>query len=366
MSSFWAIIFLTFAFSFNPSESNKHHRKLPSAVVVGTVYCDTCFQQNIPKSTHFIAGATVAVECNDNSKPSFRQEVKTDIHGEFKVNLPFHVSKHLRKIKACSVKLISSNKPYCSIAATATSSNLNLKSRKPGTHIFSAGFFTFKPLNKPTICNQKPIITNINDNNLSPLSNPNDTAAFPPPIQDPPRSDPPTLGHLLPPLPQLPPLPELPRLPPLPKIPLLPPKHKQSGLSDNNNLVNQPDTFPFPPNPLNPPSIFPPNPFQPPPSVLPPVLPSPPPSIFPPVLPSPPPSIFPPLFPSPPSPPFFQLPPIPGLTPMTPPPPPPVLPVIPLPPFPFQPSPGLPGLPSPGFPGVPPAKVSLPSKTGFP
>ncbi|KAL3640219.1 hypothetical protein CASFOL_011785 [Castilleja foliolosa] len=343
MSWFWTTIFLTFAFSCNSSEANKHHKKSP-VVVVGTVYCDTCFQQHIPKSSHFIAGATVAVECKHNSKPSFRQAVKTDIHGEFKVHLPFHVSKHVRKIKGCSVKLISSNKPYCSIAATATSSNLNLKSRKQGTHIFSAGFFAFKPLNKPTVCDQKPVITNSknNNNNLFPFSNPNDPADFPPPLQDPPPSNTPVIGHLLPPLPQLPPLPLLPRLPLLPGIPFLPPKHKPSRLSDNNNLVNQEDSFPFPPNPFNPPSIFPPNPFQPPPSLIPPIFPTPPPSIFP------------PLFPSPPSPPIFQLPPIPGLTP-TPSPPPPV---FSLPPFPFQ--------PSPGFPGVPPADVSLPSKTGSP
>ncbi|KAK6128779.1 hypothetical protein DH2020_037485 [Rehmannia glutinosa] len=361
MSWFWTIMFLTFAFSSNISEGKKS-----SAVVVGTVYCDTCFQQDFPKASHFISGASVAVECKDtNSRPSFRQEVKTDNHGEFKVHLPFPVSKHVKKIKGCSVKLISSNKPYCSIAATATSSNLHLKSRKEGTHIFSAGFFTFKPLKQPAVCDQKPNINNfkkLNSENVSPISNPNDPA-FLPPIRDPP-SQPPTLGggRLLPPLPELPRLPPLPLLPPLPQIPFLPPipkketNAKPSELSDNN-AVNQPDTFPFPPNPLNPPSLFPPNPFQPPPSLFPPNPFQPPPSVIPPVFPSPPPSIFPPLFPSPPTPPFFQLPPLPGLIPSPPPPPPPAFP-IPLPPFPFQ--------PTPGFPGVPPAEVSSASKTSSP
>ncbi|KAI3462851.1 hypothetical protein Pfo_019514 [Paulownia fortunei] len=245
---------------------------------------------------------------------------------------------------------------------------LSSQVKKRRGHIFSAGFFTFKPLKQPEVCDQKPSINNFKKLNSaaeksSPISNPNDPT-FVPPIQDPP-SDPPTLGRYLPPLPQLPnlpPLPQLPRLPPLPGIPFLPPVPKKetatkaSELSDNT--VNQPNSFPFPPNPFNPPSIFPPNPFQPPPSLLPPNPLQPPPSVIPPVFPSPPPSVFPPLFPSPPSPPFFHLPPIPGLTPSpSPPPPPPSFP-IPLPPFPFQ--------PTPGFPGVPPSEVSSPSKTSSP
>ncbi|GER30698.1 pollen Ole e 1 allergen and extensin [Striga asiatica] len=317
MSWFWTILFLTFAFSSNCTEA-KHHKKPSSAVVVGTVFCNTCFQQNIPKAIHFIQGASVAVECKDkSSNPSFKQQVKTDIHGEFKVKLPFPVSKHVKKIKTCTVKLISSNKPYCSIAASATtSSTLHQKSRTQKTHIYSAGFFTFKPFNQPAVCDQKPSI-HTNQNKISPISNPNDPA-FLPPIQDPPAT-----GSLLPPLP------ELPQLPPLPQIPFLPPKMLKTELSDNNR-VNLPESFPFP---FNPPSIFPPNPFQPPPSVIPPIFPNPPPSIFPPI------------FPTPPSPPFFQLPPVPGLTPSPPPPPPPVFP-FPLPPF-----PGFPG------PGVPPAEM---------
>ncbi|KAI3452176.1 hypothetical protein Pfo_008841 [Paulownia fortunei] len=354
MSWFWTIIFLSFTFSNNLSEAN-HQKKLPSAVVVGTVYCDTCFQQDFPKASHFIAGASVAVECKDtSSRPSFRQEVKTNKHGEFKIHLPFSVSKHVEKIRGCSVKLISSNEPFCSVAATATSSSLHLKSRKEGGHIFSAGFFTFKPLKQPQVCDQKPSIENSKKlmnsaEKLSPISNPNDPT-FLPPIQDPP-SDPPALGGYLPPLPLLP---NLPPLPPLPEIPFLPPVPKKENSAKASQLldkkVNQPTSFILPPNPFNPPSIFPPNPLLPPPSILPPNPFQPPPSIIPPIFPTPPPSIFPPLFPSPTSPPFFNLPPIPGLIPSSPPPPRPTFP-IPLPPFPFQ--------PTPGFPGVPPAEINF-------
>ncbi|XP_027151338.1 vegetative cell wall protein gp1 [Coffea eugenioides] len=379
---------LIFFISFVSSEA-RTPEKLPSAVVVGAVYCDTCFQQGFSKDSHFISGASVAVECGDeNSKPSFREVAKTNEHGEFKVHLPLSVSKHVKKIKGCSVKLISSSEPYCAVASTATSSSVHLKSRKDGTHIFSAGFFSFKPLNQPALCVQKPIISRSNElpntAKLTSISDPDDPN-FSPPIQDPPTSDPlPVVGNYVPPLPQLPNVPSLPTLPPLPPLPGLPNTPVPAGKSSISNnspvtsessyeKVAQPSIFnpiPLPPNPLlPPPSLFPPipNPFQPPPSILPPVIPSPPPSIFPPIFPSPPPSIFPPIFPSPPTPPPSIFPPIfpsppapprslfPPLVPLpgsTPSPPPPSPPSFPLPPFPFQPVPGLPG------PGVPPAVPS--------
>ncbi|KAH6829704.1 Pollen Ole e 1 allergen and extensin family protein [Perilla frutescens var. hirtella] len=354
MSWFWTVIFLTFAF-INTSESRLHHHHNPSAVIVGTVYCDTCFRQDLPRaSQYFIAGASVAVECKDTgSGTSFRQEVKTDSHGEFKVHLPFPVSKHIRKIRGCYVRLISSNKPYCAVAASATSSNLHLKSRKDGTHVFSAGFFTFRPLKQPQVCDQKPSINNFKnrEEKLSQISNPNDPA-FLPPVQDPP-SDPPSLGSFLPPLPRLPPLPQLPRLPPLPGIPFLPPVAPKKQAAANKvpklseSVVNQPaNTLQFPPISFNLPSLFPPNPFQSSPSILPPIFTSPSPSIFPPLFPSP------PLFNLPPLPP---LPPLPGF--ISSPPTPPSLANL-LPKFPFQPTPGLPGVPAP--------KVSSPSETTSP
>ncbi|KAL0405363.1 UNVERIFIED_CONTAM: hypothetical protein Slati_3850200 [Sesamum latifolium] len=180
MSWFWTIIFLCVAFAI--SSEGKHHKKHPSAVVVGTVYCDTCFQQDFPKASHFISGASVAVECkNTSSKPNFQQVVKTDKNGEFRVHLPFSISKHVKKIKKCAVKLISSNE------AGAASSSLSLKTRKHGTHVFSAGFFTFKPLKQPDLCNQKPSISsfkNLDSAEKPSVLNPNDPL-FPPPLQDP-------------------------------------------------------------------------------------------------------------------------------------------------------------------------------------
>ncbi|PON82108.1 hypothetical protein TorRG33x02_221030 [Trema orientale] len=389
MTWFLSIIFSIILTSSHLSEAN-HDRKLSSAVVVGTVYCDTCFQEDFDKTSHFISGASVAVECKygKTSKPIFREEVKTNKHGEFEVHLPLSVSKHIKRIEGCSVTLISSSEPYCSVASTATSSSLHLKSRKQGTHIFSAGFFTFKPLKQPILCNQKPSIQNSRKPITDPIkkwfsshSNIPDLA-FPPPLQDPdtPSGGLPPIPGLpqLPPLPNLPPLsplPPLPKLPSLPNLPgvspIIPGSHKTGPTSLNSHeQINQKETNPsffFPPNPFQPPPLIPnpfqpppliPNPFQPPPA---PLIPNPfqPPPAPTPLIPNPfqPPPAPTPLIPNPfqpppapPSPLFPPFPPIPGLTPASPPPPPPPSFPFPLPPFTF-PFP----FPPPRSPGTPPA-----------
>ncbi|XP_073065211.1 uncharacterized protein [Primulina eburnea] len=239
MSLFSAVILLFFTYG-NLSEA-KYVKKLPSlAVVYGTAYCDTCFQHKFPQIRHFFSGASVAVECKDTSsaKISFRQEVKTNDNGEFKVHLPPYISKQVRKIKGCSVNLLSSSHPYCTVAASASH---HFRSGKQGRNIFSDGFLTLKPMKEPEMCDERQGIKNFNNRKVqkSSISNPNDPA-FLPPIQDPTPPEQPTLGPYLPPLPllpRLPPIPLLPRLPPLPGIPFLPPKKeaavKPSQVADN-------------------------------------------------------------------------------------------------------------------------------------
>lgn len=332
---FWflVILFLSLTFGTTQSEAN-HDKKPPPAVVVGTVYCDTCFQQDFSMGSHFISGASVAVECKDgygSSKPRFRKEVKTDEHGKFNVQLPFSVSKHVKRIKGCTVKLISSSEPYCAVASEATSSSLRLKSRKQGLHIFSAGFFSFKPLRQPNLCNQKPSIQKSNGlNSMKHLFPPKIDPSFPPPLKDPN-----TPGGLLPPLPglpTLPPLPSLPLLPPLPGMPSSPPvpagiNNNSPNVQPSDQKIAQTDNLGFPPNPLFPPPIVP-NPFQPPPLVPNPLQP-------PSVIPNPfqPPS-------SGTSPPLFPFPRVPGITPS----PPPAAFPSPFPPL--LPPPSSPGIPS--------------------
>lgn len=58
MSWFYMIFFLSFTICSLEASSNK---KLHSAVVVGTVYCDTCFQEDFSKSSHFISGSILQI-----------------------------------------------------------------------------------------------------------------------------------------------------------------------------------------------------------------------------------------------------------------------------------------------------------------
>ncbi|XAR71322.1 hypothetical protein NMG60_11028528 [Bertholletia excelsa] len=317
MSSFLAIFLLSVEFS-SLSEAS-HLKKLPSAVVVGSVYCNTCSPDDFSRTSHFISGALVAVECGgSNSEPAFREEVKTNDNGEFRVHLPFSVHKQIKEIKSCSVKLISSGENYCAVASTSTSSStLYLKSKHGNEHIFSAGFFSFKPLKQPASCNK------LSDGEVAKRQ-----LQLVPILPSPPS--------IFPPNPFLPPPSIFPPNPFQPPPSILPPNPFQPSppsIFPPNPFQPSPPSI-FPPNPFqrppSPPSIFPPNPFQPPPS---------PPSIFPPnpFRPPPsPPSLFPPIV----------IPPIPGFTPPSPPPPPPSI------------FPPIPGIPIPPFPKIPPASPS--------
>ncbi|CAH9090936.1 unnamed protein product [Cuscuta europaea] len=300
------LIICSITISKNNAAVPRRGGRLYPPLLVGTVYCDdTCSQHFSRPDTHFISGASVAVECGAWSKgrqrrPSFRREVKTNDGGEFTVRLPFSVAKKIRG--RCSVTLISSGDPNCAVASAATSPIylINEERKKEGNYVvFSAGSFTFRPLKPPELCNQEQPN---NGNSAKKVVEQVEPVIFPP-------------FGVIPPNPLLPP-PSL-----LPPNPLLPP-----------------------------PSIIPPIIPSPPAPIFPPLFPSPPPSIFPPLLPPPPsspPSIFPPLFPAPPTPPASVFPPlfppIPGFTPSPSPPPPPApfFP-FPFPPFPFEPSPGNP------------------------
>ncbi|CAJ2665866.1 unnamed protein product [Trifolium pratense] len=351
MSWFLTILFLTLTFGTNLSEANHDNKKLlPSPVVVGTVYCDTCFQQAFSINSHFISGASIAVECKiGKTKPRFYEEVKTNEHGEFKVKLPFLVKKHVKRIKGCSFKLLSSNEPNCAIASTSTSTSfsLSLKKKLQQEHIFSAGIFSFKPSKKPKFCDQKHSTTQNLKKQLSHVKNLEQSKfsnkkKVPHEIKD---------FFFFPPNPFFPP-PIIPNpfQPPLIPNPFTPPPLIPNPLNPPPLIPNpfQPPSPPLIPNPFQPPSPPPliPNPFQPP--SPPPLIPNPfqpPPSSPPPLIPNP--------FQPPPSspPPFFPFPPvvIPGLTPSPPPPPPPksIFP-FPLPPL----------FPPPHSPGSPPTSLS--------
>ena len=53
----WFVIIFFLSLAFNSLSEAGHEKNLPSAVVVGSVYCDTCFQEDFSKSSHFISGS---------------------------------------------------------------------------------------------------------------------------------------------------------------------------------------------------------------------------------------------------------------------------------------------------------------------
>ncbi|KAI4389001.1 hypothetical protein MLD38_001272 [Melastoma candidum] len=291
------------------SESSSVHPT--DVVLVGSVLCDTttnCLPQyhGHPQPSQFISGATVSIHCEDSSSGAsgLDKKARTDSRGRFKFRLPDDVAKVVLKrgdSGVCSVKLVGSGDPKCSIPSLGSSSIFHrLKSTRHGhSSRFSSGVLSFKPTS--SLCGGKRM-TNF---------------FFPPvPGVTPPPLTPPIPGLTPPPL--IPPIPGFTPPPPLIPLPPIP------GLTP-------------PPSPLIP---LPPIPgFTPPPP--PPLIHLPPiPGFTPP--PSPPPS-----FPIP-FPPVSPFPPIPGFT--HPPPPPPPPPVFPFPPLPF--------LPPPSPPGGPPASIA--------
>ncbi|KAJ3673609.1 hypothetical protein LUZ60_005601 [Juncus effusus] len=298
------VIFVFLSSIFNRINGGKNNHEPSSVVIVGTLFCDACFEQDFSKSKHLISGASIEVECKDSSKNTvFRKTSLTNRKGVFKFNLPPEMSKNMKSINDCSIDLIKTNHAtFCdaSTSLSATSaSGLHFKSkRKNDISVYSAGFFTFKPLKQPLTCDQK-------------IAQPAFDFFPPNPFA------PPNIGGV-----------------PVPGNPFQPP-----------NIGGIP--FPgFQPPPIIPGIPIPQNPFQPPPpSILPPIpgfQPPPPPSIIPTI----------PGFQNPSPPPGFNLPHLPFLNPPPPPPPPPV---FQIPGFPFP--PGFPGVP-PGFPGFPSKKES--------
>nr|XP_043633531.1 extensin-like [Erigeron canadensis] len=165
-----------------------HVSNASQAALVGTVYCDTCFNRELSGSIHFISGALVAVECGGDGStssvwnPRFREEVKTNGKGEFKVKLPFSPIKHVNVIKGCSVNLIRSGESECAMAVTKASTPIRLKMKTPAYHVFSAGFFTFQPLVKPRQCHTRTRNQNSNDefSTVTPSPSPVDGMHIPP------------------------------------------------------------------------------------------------------------------------------------------------------------------------------------------
>jgi hypothetical protein len=55
----WSVIIFFLSLTFGGLSEGLDEKELPSAVVVGTVYCDTCFQRAFKETSHFISGLTL-------------------------------------------------------------------------------------------------------------------------------------------------------------------------------------------------------------------------------------------------------------------------------------------------------------------
>ncbi|XP_074586798.1 uncharacterized protein LOC141842654 [Curcuma longa] len=153
------ISFFFFCIFLCPSGA-RHEARVDTVLVTGTVYCDTCFRPTLSKSSHFISDGLVAVECGSSgsNRPSYRTVVRTNRRGVFRAQLPTNIGERLHSLESCAVELIKANQPFCAVASSATvPRRLRLKSRRHGVHVYSAGFFSFKPLDQPEMCSQKPV-----------------------------------------------------------------------------------------------------------------------------------------------------------------------------------------------------------------
>ncbi|GAB2300129.1 hypothetical protein Dimus_034167 [Dionaea muscipula] len=224
-------------FIFSPSGDARHIKKTSSAILVGTVYCETC---SVSRNNHFISGATVTVECGD-SRRRFRKEARTNEQGEFVVDLPQWLisSKHPERITTvgCEVKLVKSKDAYCAVASTSSiSSSIELLMYDSKISM-QGGVFTFKsPLKQladDQVCNQQRImitkLASSSESNNNEDQEPDMPVVSSPPGDQSDNNNTDLLPQLpsfpqLPPLPQLPSLPALPALPALPGLPKLPPK----------------------------------------------------------------------------------------------------------------------------------------------
>ncbi|XP_020103805.1 pollen allergen Che a 1-like [Ananas comosus] len=248
-----AVILLYCCIFFCSSAAHHRVRKkhFAPAVVVGAVFCDTCFLRKLSESSRFISGATVAIECrrDESARPSFRKEVLTDRRGVFRIRLPAEVTKHVKSVRPCSVNLIRSSDPFCAAPSTAALLLHRFKSRwqAADVRVLSAGIFAFKPLQRPEFCDRRR-------DRSSPESEQNAEQPaffFPTPnfpfLPSPPSFLPP--NPLQPPPSVLPPLPFQPSPPPfvnLPPLPFLTPPPPPPAFQ------LPPFPFPFPPSPLFP------------------------------------------------------------------------------------------------------------------
>jgi len=133
-------------------------KRLSNVVVVGNVFCDTCFKHQFSEEgSHVIIDALVALECIINRKTTASVNVgKSDENGDFSVDVPspFHPKERMNR---CSVRLLNSSEGSCNTPSTTAPYKLSLKSNTNGVRTYTAGSLSYRPQHIPLFCYKETV-----------------------------------------------------------------------------------------------------------------------------------------------------------------------------------------------------------------
>eukprot|EP00249_Psilotum_nudum_P006210 c19546_g1_i1 orf=1-726(-) len=146
MASLGNVLFVSLWALFVVAATEAH---TSSFVVRGRVYCDTCAAGHFTKSSTYLPGAHVAVQCTSaEGRQTVHAEGKTDANGVFAIEV---AGDHQNEL--CVAALLRSNSASCSALSKRAIARVYL-SRYNGlsTNVVNTGPFSFKPEQVAAAC----------------------------------------------------------------------------------------------------------------------------------------------------------------------------------------------------------------------
>ncbi|PRQ39834.1 hypothetical protein RchiOBHm_Chr4g0429561 [Rosa chinensis] len=218
------LLLLLTCFLTHPIAPVAHKATTPTAriTVVGAVYCDTCSSNTFSRSSYFLPGVDVVIQCKfrgNSAKASedmnFSVNKTTNKYGVYKLEIPsvdgVNCLSGVSIKSMCQASLIWSSSKSCNVPGLRTTADeISVKSKQDNLCIYSMNALSYRPPKKNlTLCGKRKEEESASSFNSSKFFLP----YFPPFYQFP-----------WPPLPQFPfpPLPPLPSLPPFPSFPFPP------------------------------------------------------------------------------------------------------------------------------------------------
>ncbi|XP_027095333.1 uncharacterized protein [Coffea arabica] len=203
--------------------------------VQGSVFCDACYDNTFSRSSYFLPGAQVHIQCKFRAiSPGTTEQITfsvnrtTNRHGIYNLDIPsvegIDCTGHPDIQSFCEASLKGSLSPACSAPGLRRTTNeITIKSKQTNQCIYSLSALSYRPFTRNvTLCGNKktrlPYSFNSSKFFLPYFPPYYGSIPWPPLPQFPPLPQ-------LPPFPSFPfpPLPPLPSLPPLPPLPYLPP-----------------------------------------------------------------------------------------------------------------------------------------------